>query len=108
MAKQSEQAETDNICQGLVATFHLGLNPFPTRWNPDTKEADFHPEHSVPLTLEERLTWARDNKANGIAYKTSAPWGAFDFDIKNTPNKKLFDEWCQIVKSQNEDIFRKI
>jgi hypothetical protein len=47
-------------------------------------------------------------RANGIALKLFPPFGAFDFDLKNTSNKSVFDDWFKIVNATNDSVLRKV
>jgi hypothetical protein len=89
----------------------LGLKPIPIQWDSNTKTAISHIVKHSEITaenynLEQYLKHIND--ANAIAIKLFAPFGTFDFDLKNTENKLVFKDWFNIIAATNEDIVRKI
>ena len=80
----------------------LGLDVIPVEWDIEKKEPVSH-----------RL-WG-DNKSlklnsnhNALMVKTSGQWAALDFDLKNTDNKELFNQWKTIVLNQMPDLWHKL
>lgn len=93
----------------------LGYSPIPVIWDAETKQASVHPKHEteIPhgkLTEDILRSWLNNGfaKANAMALKMYPPYGSIDFDLKNTDNKTVYDEWLRIVQSQNEDVLSKI
>lgn len=94
----------------------IGLSPIPVKWDNETRFAISHPCHEIDipdgkLTSEILQKWFTQDgysNANAMALKMYPPFGSIDFDLKNTDNKSVFDDWLLAVKSQNEDILSKI
>src|ERR1700748_1219881 len=98
----------------FIDLFKLGLMPIPLIWNEQTKSADSHFIAHSEVTPE---TYNEDNfgavvknlhRANGMAIKLFSPFGCIDFDLKNTDDKTIFDNWKRAVASQDDSIFDKI
>lgn len=93
----------------------LGLSPIPVLWNTETKLADKHPLHEIEI-IDGKLTedvlsrWLSDKfkDANAMALKMYPPFGSIDFDLKNTDNKAVFDDWLQSIRAQKEDVLKKV
>ena len=100
-----------NIFKELV---DIGLKPFPIYWDAEKKTATSHvikhgdiTESNYSQTTIEK--WVKEiNQANGIAIKLFPPYAAFDFDIKNSDKKYIFQEWFKIVNATNDEILRKV
>lgn len=45
---------------------------------------------------------------NALQIVTGNGWGALDFDLKNTSNKKIFDQWMNMVNADAPDILGKL
>lgn len=98
----------------FIDLFKLGLMPIPLKWNELTKSADSHFIAHSEITPE---TYNETNfaevvkglsQANGMAIKLFPPFGCIDFDLKNTTDKSVFDNWKRAVASQDDSIFEKI
>lgn len=94
--------------------FHeLGLAAIPIVWDVQKKVATDYPIHGeitegVPSAeyIEKWLTqWGN---ANAVAIKLLPPFGMLDFDLKNTDNKEVYNEWYNIVSATNDDVLKKI
>jgi len=94
--------------------FRMGLMPIPLKWNTETKSADSHYiAHSeiTPETYNEATfgTIIKGlHEANGMAIKLFSPFGCVDFDLKNTEDKSVFDNWKRAVASLDDGIFEKV
>jgi hypothetical protein len=98
--------------------YDLGITALPIVWNNEKKIADQHPEHDlkkvrIDIAYVQSLLsgsvplFERFSAANAVAIKVIAPLGMFDFDLKNTDNKAVFDDWLNMVNALNPDIIRK-
>lgn len=94
--------------------FHeLGLAAIPIVWDTEKRQAKSHPEHGeitegVPKA-EFIEKWLKQwGSANAVALKLYSPFGMLDFDLKNTDNKEVYNEWINIIRSRNEDVLRKV
>lgn len=97
--------------------FALGLNPIPVIWDVEKRVVTDYPKHETDIDkitgkpqIQDIERWLNNGfkSFNGIALKLYPPFGMFDFDIKNTENKGIFEDWLQRVKANNEDILRKV
>ena len=99
--------------------YDCGITALPIIWDNDKRIADAHPEHdlkkvSINLTYVQKLLAGEVTKfesfrnANAVAIKVIPPLGMFDFDMKNTPNKGIFDEWLRMVQAQCPDVMSRI
>lgn len=95
--------------------FALGLNPIPVIWDTERKIVSKYPLHEDDVTdgkphLKDVERWLNNGfkNFNGIALKLYPPYGMFDFDLKNTTNKEVFDQWFKMLSAQNDEILRKI
>lgn len=95
--------------------FALGLNPIPVIWDLDTKLVTDYPKHETDITegrprLNDVERWLNNGfkNFNGIALKLYPPFGMLDFDLKNTTNKEVFNDWLNAIKATNEDILKKV
>lgn len=93
----------------------LGLKPIPLIWDTEKKVATSHTiAHSnvQPDSLKTKEDFDKLcpdlNNINGMALKMYAPFGCLDFDLKNTENKAIFDEFLKGIKYSNDDILSKI
>jgi hypothetical protein len=96
-----------------------GITALPIIWDNDKRIADAHPEHDlkkvrIDITYVQNLLAGSVNKfesfrnANAVAIKVIPPLGMFDFDMKNTPNKGIFDEWLLMIQAQCPDVMSRI
>ena len=96
--------------------FEIGLHPLPLKWNAETKQAEVYPEHVTDVRsgngrhdMNDVQRWLSDMvNANGIALKLYPPFFMFDFDLKNTDDKTVYQEWFRMVESTNSDALRKV
>lgn len=93
--------------------YNNGLLALPILWDIKTKQAIAHPEHDIntkeiSLQYVAALLQNGYNKSNGVAIKVMPPIGMIDFDIKNTNNKGIFNEWFNIIAATNEDVLKKV
>lgn len=95
--------------------FALGFNPIPVIWDLEKRTVSKYPLHETDITdgrpqIQDVERWLNNGfkEFNGIALKLYPPYGMFDFDLKNTDNKGIFDEWKQIVNAAHPDIFSKV
>lgn len=96
--------------------FNIGLYPLPIEWDTATKTAKQHPNHKEDITTDDGkhtihnvIEWLkRMPNANGIAFKMHGPFFMFDFDLKNTKDKTIFDEWLKIVNAESESSLGKV
>jgi len=79
----------------------LGLKVIPIEWNLENKQPVSHHNWS------EDKDWKVNHTHNALMIKTANNWGSFDFDIKNTKDKELFNKWLQIVTNAEPDILAK-
>lgn len=79
----------------------LGLKVIPIEWNLENKQPVSHHNWS------EDKDWKVNHTHNALMIKTANNWGSFDFDIKNTKDKELFNKWLQIVTNTEPDILAK-
>ena len=67
----------------------LGLRAIPFQWDIENNIPKYQKEGwSNPQTKFELLP-----TDNALQIVTGNGWAALDFDLKNTSNKKLFDQW---------------
>lgn len=100
--------------QNLTDLFNIGLTPIPLRWDSAAKIASSHviahsevtPENYNADTYKARVKSLEG--VNGIAIKLFAPFGCLDFDLKNTDDKIIFDQWLKHIDSQDDEILGKI
>ena len=98
----------------LVDLLNLGLKPIPMIWNAETKTASSHCiAHSTVTKDNYDITNFNAfiynlKEANGIGIKLFAPFGCFDFDLKNTNDKEIFSKWLHAVKFLDDDILSKV
>lgn len=93
--------------------YDLDIIALPILWDEEKRTATAHPEHdlhkvNMNITAVQNLLQGGFAKCNGIALKVVPPLGMFDFDLKNTNNKKVYDDWVSMVSAQNEDVFKKV
>jgi hypothetical protein len=93
--------------------FSAGLTPIPLKWNTDSRDAEVYPHHGkidpANYGIRDVESWMREMRnANGVALKLYPPFGSIDMDLKNTPNKNVFNEWLEIIRAVNEDVLRKV
>lgn len=85
--------------------FEIGLHPIPLKWNTQTNDAEVYPEHRTDVQsgngkhdLNDVKRWlSKIANANGIALKLHPPFFMFDFDLKNTDNKGVYQQWLQSI-----------
>lgn len=101
--------------QTFTELYALGFNPIPVIWNVEKKQVEKYPLHETDITdgkpqLHDVERWLNNGfkNFNGIALKLYPPYGMFDFDLKNTDRKGIFNEWMQIVKSTMPDVLSKV
>jgi len=100
----------------LSELFEMGLYPVPVDWDINKKNVEKFPEYKTDIedngeyhSINDVSRWMQDlNKMNGLALRMKPPYFMFDFDLKNTNNKELFNQFLNIVKSTNEDVLRKV
>lgn len=96
--------------------FDLGLHPIPLLWNEQTKQADHYPPHQTDIrsgngkhNLDDVKRWLHSiTNANGIALKMHPPFFMLDFDMKNTDDKDIFNQWLGAIEFTNSDILKKV
>jgi len=98
--------------QTFQELYDCGLHAIPIVFNPDTREAISYPKHGendgVP-SMQDVVKWLGEMKeTNGVAIKLHPPFGMFDFDLKNTENKAVYQDWFNGVVAVNDDILRKV
>lgn len=88
--------------------YDLGMTALPVIFDKNKTPIDF-PKHGIEkYSLNEVDKFLHvHNNVNGVAIKMEPPLGMMDFDIKNTDNKTVYDEWFRSVNSQIPDAFRK-
>jgi len=79
----------------------LGLKVIPIEWDLTTNQPVSHHNWS------EQREWQLKPHHNALMIHTGNNWGALDFDIKNTKNKQLFDQWLTIITNSEPDILAK-
>ena len=79
-----------------------GITVIPIEWNTDTMQPVSHRLWSDTSSLQLML------KHNGIMIKCEGNLAALDFDIKNTPNKELFNQFKAIILNQRPEIYSKL
>jgi len=88
--------------------YACGLTAYPVIFNDEREPIDF-PKHGVEIyTIEDVQKWLHLKVTNGIALKMTPPFGMFDFDIKNTDNKRVYEDWFNIVAAQRPEILKKV
>lgn len=96
--------------------YENGLFAIPVTFDTTTKEVTTYPQHKedstgiggVP-TIEDVQRWLKNVKDhNGFALKLFPPYGMFDFDLKNTSNKNIYQDWLRTIEATNPDVLRKI
>lgn len=88
----------------------------PIKWNNETRQAEIYPEHITDVRsgtgkhdVNDVKRWLSNiNNANGIALKLHPPFFMLDFDLKNTDDKSIYNEWFRIVEATNSDVLKKI
>lgn len=98
--------------QTFQELYDCGLHAIPIVFNPDTREAIGYPKHGdhdgVP-SMGDVIRWLGEmQNTNGVAIKLHPPFGMFDFDLKNTENKSVYQEWFNTVVASNDEILRKV
>jgi hypothetical protein len=94
--------------------FHkLGLAAIPVKWDANLKQATEYPKHGditegVPSPEFINQWLSQWGEATGVAIKLMPPYGMFDFDLKNTDKKSVFQDWLNIIQSTNDKILSKI
>ena len=96
--------------------FEIGLHPLPIFWDIEKKTATGYPEHVTDVQsgngkhdLNDVKRWLQNiTNANGIALKLYPPFFMFDFDLKNTTDKTVFDHWLKKVNATNSDVLSKL
>ena len=97
--------------------FALGLNPIPVIWDKEKRVVTDYPKHETDIDkdtgrpqLKDIERWLNNGfkNFNGIALKLYPPFGMFDFDLKNTDNKDVFNGWLNAVKAADESILSKV
>lgn len=94
--------------------YDIGLHPIPLRWSLKKKQPEYHPSHGKKDTT--KLSWQMIESAyhsvspyvNGIALKLFSPFGMFDFDLKNTTDKTVYDEWLKLIKDRYPEVLDKV
>ena len=103
--------------QRFTELFDLGLHPIPVQFNPETRQVVKygHPPHEKDVTgrvsIQDVRRWIKKpmfKDANGMAFKLYPPFGMFDFDLKNTEDKTVFDKWLEKVRFSIPNILSKI
>lgn len=79
-----------------------GLSVIPIEWDVEKKEPVSHRLWSDTSNL------SLQPKHNALMIKTDNDYACIDFDIKNTENKEVFNQWFTQVKFQREEILSKI
>lgn len=85
----------------------IGLKPIPLKWDIATKSGKPTIEHSKVLADTE-MNGLLVGSYNGIGLKLYPPFFMIDFDLKNTDDKSIFNEWRQMVNAELPDLIRKI
>lgn len=102
------------VAQDFIDLFRIGLKPIPLEWNAETKTATSHciahgdvtDDNYTDRTFSDFVKTL--DRVNGIAIKLFSPFGCIDFDLKNTDDKTIFDQWLKGVDMINSDILSKI
>ena len=82
----------------------LGLRAIPFQWDIENNVPKYQKEGwSNPQTKFELLP-----TDNALQIVTGNGWAALDFDLKNTSNKKLFDQWMNIVNNDVPNLLGKL
>ena len=80
----------------------LGIFPIGVVWNPETKST-WHPNGwEIADTL---YPW--EDRFNGLMIRIDGDYGCLDFDIKNTENKEIFNNWKTIVLNTMPEVYDK-
>lgn len=96
-----------------------GLTVLPIIWDMEKRIAQLHPEHDLKkiridmayvksLLAGEVSNFASFRNANAVAIKVIAPLGMIDFDLKNTTNKTIYDDWLRMVQAERPDLLSKV
>lgn len=82
----------------------LGLRAIPMQWDIENNVPKYQkPGWSDPANVYELLP-----TDNGLQIVTGNGWAALDFDLKNTTNKKLFDQWMNMVNADAPELLAKL
>jgi hypothetical protein len=90
-----------------------GLSPIPIVWDEKNKNAIKYVEHGMihaGSNPDEVINlWLNEiNECNGIALKLFPPFYMVDFDLKNTDDKTIYDQWIKAVTSVLDDFTSKV
>lgn len=90
----------------MIAQYHqeytaLGLSVYPIEWDVEKKEPKYHPHWSEP-------PHPLSAQHNAMMIKTSNEYACLDFDLKNTENKKLYEQWLNIILNERPEIYSKV
>lgn len=85
-----------------------GFKPIPLAWDAIKKTGKPIIEHSKVTADTDCLPFANAGSFNGIAIKLFAPFIMIDFDLKNTEDKGIFDEWMMAINASCPDVLDKI
>lgn len=96
--------------------YSIGLHPIPIEWDEASMTAKRHPEHKSDIrsgngkpNLGDIVRWyGVIGNVNGMAQALYPPRFALDFDLKNTPDKTIFDQWFRAVEATAPGALRKI
>jgi hypothetical protein len=81
----------------------LGLFPIGVNWDAD-KKSTYHP---VGWETAKEL-FPLHNTHNGLMVRIDYDYGCLDFDLKNTQNKDIFNQWKAIVINTMPDVYNKL
>ncbi|MBL7739364.1 MAG: AAA family ATPase [Chitinophagaceae bacterium] len=104
---------TENIIQlsTLKDLYDKGFFPVPVSWDSENRVAKQHPKHEAnsrpDFSSIERM-YNEVFPVSGMALKLFGPKAMFDFDLKNSPDKTIYESWLRIVEASYPDILRKL
>ncbi len=82
----------------------LGLRAIPFQWDIENNVPKYQKEGwSNPETNFELLP-----TDNALQIVTGNGWAALDFDLKNTSDKTIFEQWMQMVNADAPDLLGKL
>lgn len=81
----------------------LGLFPIGVNWDAE-KKSTYHP---VGWETAKEL-FPLHNTHNGLMVRIDDDYGCLDFDLKNTQNKDIFNQWKAIVINTMPDVYNKL
>jgi hypothetical protein len=90
-----------------------GLTPIPINWDESKKTAIEYVNHGM-INADTKgedviALWAdRIEQCNAVALKLFPPFFMVDFDLKNTDDKSIYDNWIKAVNSVLDDFTSKV